>query len=529
MRIFLLIITSLTIFMISSCREDFEFEPSTEALTFSKNIVYLDTVFTNIGSSTYTLKAYNPSDKNILLKSIKFGKGENSKYRMTVDGMTGNNGNNRIFDNVEMLAKDSMYIFIEVTADVADANPGDFLYEDQIEFHHFGGLPMQTVDVVTLIQDAIFIKPNRTFDAQTNQYIYETLSLSNSNTTIRGYELTDTELDWTNAKPYVVYDWVKVPNGKTLNIGPGTRVHFHKNSGMIVDRQATLKINGALSTYGAEGEIINNNYVQFLGDRLEPLYQNVPGQWGALILFSEMNNEINYLKLRNAGIGIYALPLNVEAPYAAKLSISNSEIYNCSQIGLFSRAGEINAFNSVINNCGVFSFAGTFGGAYNFTHCTLNNTWNNPNQLSVYLSNFWDIGNTRYLRDLSQANFNNCMIYGNNRIQFLAEDKSTSSFPALINFKFNHCLLRFNAANTTLLNNPLFNLNDTSRYVNCTIADNSTNFRPVFKLTRNHPFDLKEAYTPPNDNNFSTGIFATDILGRSRTGQVSIGAYQFTP
>lgn len=525
MRIILLFVSSIALFMVSSCRDDFEFEPSTEPLNFSKSVVYLDTVFTNIGSSTYTLKVYNPSDKNIVLRSVKLGRGENSKYRMTVDGMTGTN--NRIFDNVEMLAKDSMFIFIEVTADVADANPGDFLYEDQIEFHHFGGLSTQTVDVVTLIQDAIFIRPNRTFDSLTNQYIYETLNLSNSSTEIRGYELTDSELNWTNAKPYVVYDWVKVPNGKTLNIGPGTKVHFHKNSGMIVDRQATLKINGTLSTYDASGEIINNNSVQFLGDRLEHTYFNVPGQWGALILFSQMDNEINYLKLKNAGIGIYTLPLNVEAPYAAKLSINNSEIYNCSQIGILSRGAEIDASNMVINNCGVFSFGGTFGGKYNFTHCTLNNTWNNPNQLSVYLSNFWDIENTRFLNDLSEANFNNSIIYGNNRIQFFAENKSTDAIPALLNFKFNHCLIKFNASGNQLIaSNPLFIFTDTSRYVNCTIASDNSNFKPKYKLTKNHPFDLTEAFTIPNDNSFSSG---NDILNRARTGQINVGAYQFTP
>ena len=44
---------------VSSCRQDFVFEPSTGDLVFSKDTIYLDTVFANIGSSTYTLKVYN--------------------------------------------------------------------------------------------------------------------------------------------------------------------------------------------------------------------------------------------------------------------------------------------------------------------------------------------------------------------------------------------------------------------------------------------------------------------------------------
>ena len=38
------------------------------------------------------------------------------------------------FDNITLLAKDSLYIFVETTANTADANPTDFLYTDQIQF-----------------------------------------------------------------------------------------------------------------------------------------------------------------------------------------------------------------------------------------------------------------------------------------------------------------------------------------------------------------------------------------------------------
>ena len=126
-------IIGLTLFT-SSCRQDFEFEPSTGGLFFSKDTVYLDTVFTNIGSSTYTLKVYNRSNDDIHIPSIALGKGDNSKYRIMVDGMSGRDGKGKYFENVELLAKDSMYVFIEATAGIADANPTDLLYTDQILF-----------------------------------------------------------------------------------------------------------------------------------------------------------------------------------------------------------------------------------------------------------------------------------------------------------------------------------------------------------------------------------------------------------
>lgn len=87
-KLLLLLIAGLAI-SLTSCRNDFTFEPSTGGLEFSKDTVYLDTVFTNIGSSTYTLKVFNKSDKDISIPKIQLGKGLNSKYRIMVDGMTG--------------------------------------------------------------------------------------------------------------------------------------------------------------------------------------------------------------------------------------------------------------------------------------------------------------------------------------------------------------------------------------------------------------------------------------------------------
>ena len=108
------------IISICSCRSDFETIASSGKLEFSRDTIYLDTVFTNIGSSTYRLKVYNRSKSDITIPTIKLAKGLNSKYRMTVDGMLGTNG--KIFNNVDVLAKDSLYIFIETTANIADAN-----------------------------------------------------------------------------------------------------------------------------------------------------------------------------------------------------------------------------------------------------------------------------------------------------------------------------------------------------------------------------------------------------------------------
>ena len=180
----------------SSCRKDFDFSPSSGNLSFSKDTVYLDTVFSNIGSSTYNLKVYNRSDEDISIPSVRLGLGEDSEYRLNVDGIAGQS-----FENVEILAKDSMFIFVETTIDI-DALPdleGEFLYTDRIEFD--SGSNLQTVELVTLVKDAIFIYPDR--DNTTG--IIETLTLDIGGemveTNIQGRFLLPEELTFTNNRP----------------------------------------------------------------------------------------------------------------------------------------------------------------------------------------------------------------------------------------------------------------------------------------------------------------------------------------
>ena len=169
MRNCLLLFFAGFVLLLTSCRNDFEFEPSTGDLAFSRDTVYLDTVFTNIGSSTYTLKVYNRSDKDISIPSIRLGEGEASKYRLMVDGLPG-----KVFNDIELLAQDSMFVFIETTIDYNEYvnEENNFLYEDKIEFD--SGDNYQKVELVTLVQDAVFIKPDRPLPTD----MKETLTIS---------------------------------------------------------------------------------------------------------------------------------------------------------------------------------------------------------------------------------------------------------------------------------------------------------------------------------------------------------------
>ena len=55
----------------SSCRNDFDTVPNSGNLEFSQDTIYLDTVFTNIGSSTRTLKVFNRSSEDLNIPNIE--------------------------------------------------------------------------------------------------------------------------------------------------------------------------------------------------------------------------------------------------------------------------------------------------------------------------------------------------------------------------------------------------------------------------------------------------------------------------
>ena len=89
MKQFLLLLSLISLISFSSCRDDFESELSFGELEFSQDTVYLDTVFTNIGSSTYSFKVYNRSDRDIIIPNVELNAGESSNFRLNVDGIAG--------------------------------------------------------------------------------------------------------------------------------------------------------------------------------------------------------------------------------------------------------------------------------------------------------------------------------------------------------------------------------------------------------------------------------------------------------
>lgn len=500
MRYFLIL--SITVIMLlTSCRNDFSSELSSGELSFSKDTVYLDTVFTNIGSSTYHFKVFNKSNSDISIPVISLGRGESSFYRLNVDGKPG-----KYFENTEILAKDSLFIFIETTIDYNQVS--DPIYTDSIVFS--GGGHFQDVKLVTLVKDAHFLYPSK--DA--NGFI-ETISIGTDTDgeeiKVQGFYL-DNNTTFTNEKPYVIYGYCAVPSTKTLTINAGAQIYFHSNSGLIVDKNATLTINGEF-----------NKKVIIEGDRLESQFSNTPGQWGTIWLRAgSKNHSINHAIIKNASAGI--IMDSIGSNSSPTLTIKNTQIYNSSNFGILGRETNIKGENLVINNSGEASLACIIGGTYNFTHATFANYWNGSLRQfpTVLINNYFTYSENDQItvetRNLHAANFTNCIIDGNSNIELIIDKVEGSIF----NYYFKNNLIRFNDYNNSYTNIPEYNFEDTSHYIN-NIFNGYSDFKSP--STNELIIGQKSEGIKKSDPQGSSEV-PYDILEILRSSPADIGAYQ---
>jgi hypothetical protein len=367
------------------------------------------------------------------------------------------------------------------------------------------GTNQQDVDLVTLVQDANFIFPGK----DPISMKIDSLTLDGQATTIKGRFLEDSELTITNTKPTVIYGYAAVSANKTLTIDAGSQIYFHANSGLIIDKEATLQVNGTIS-----------EKVTFQGDRLENSFSKVPGQWGTIWMRAgSKNNEIKHAQIRNGIIGILIDSLGSDT--SPTLKLENSEIYNNSNFGILARETNIEAHNVVVGSAGQASLAATVGGTYNFTHSTFANFWNKGiRQLpAVLVNNFFVFidanGNeTTATRDLNAANFTNCIFDGNNNIEFLLDKVDGSAF----NYNIQNCLISFNDSNNSFDGNAEMDFNNPN-YQNIILNGTSD-----FRNNQNEDFIIGE-----NSSARSNAIptpFTQDLLGVDRTTSPAIGAYQ---
>lgn len=455
------------------------------ALNFSQDTVLFDTVFTTVGSATRQFKIYNPSSDEINISSITLAGGQQSKYRMNLDGVPG-----IAYSNVSIPPRDSLFVFIDVTLD--PNNQGQpAVVTDSIVFNTNGNI--QDVDLVAFGWDADFVIPT----------VF--------NNPIGPYTFLDCNVTWTSAIPHVIYGWAVVPDGCTLTIESGTRVYSHSGSGIIVDEGGTLIVNGT-----------TQDPVIFAGDRLDDYYEDQAGSWNSIWLYAgSLNNVINGAIVKNGTVGVRVDSLSANGQ--PNLVMSNTIIENMSAISLLSFEATIDAYNCVFGNAGQYSAALTRGGNYDFLHCTFANYWTFGNrQTPALLLNNWvedPTDGSIITYNLDNAYFGNCIVYGNNQTELGLQENASSPF----NFEFDNCMLRINFDDEEPID-----VSNGSEF-----RDVVYNIDPEFIEPSDEDFQL-DTLSPAMDagklsiTNSFPSILGTDVIGNFRPfgNGPDIGAYE---
>jgi hypothetical protein len=461
-----LLLFGLVLVVLSSCRKDDLLESPTATIEFSTDTLTFDTVFTTIGSTTKYLKVYNPHKKAINISAIRLAGTSGGQFRLNIDGVSTDAA-----INVEVRPEDSLYIFVEVTVD-PNATTTPFVIEDQITFVTNGNT--QSVQLQAWGQNANFFN---------------------------GASLCDTT--WTDDKPYVIVNYVRVDSGCTLTIDMGVNVHLY--GGAIILVEGTLIVKGQA-----------DSVVTFQGARLEPFYRDVPGQWGGIFYVRDSkNNSIDYAHIKNAGYGVsvgsFLEGQVISGANAPDLTMTNTVIENAAAAGIFGFLGIITAENVLVYNCGLFNFQAELGGIYDMTHCTFANfsSQNTSHEYPVVrFSDFFDDGFNVNLGSLD-ATFTNCIVYGEgsieNEINIEVRGDTTN-----YDYLFENCLLK-----TTYLLDP-------DHYKAIVIGD------PYFVDREAKDYTLK-AISPCNDKGkVGAGSLTVDLAGIPRGAVPDLGCFEIT-
>jgi hypothetical protein len=383
---------------LSGCRKNESlYSGAGESLRFSTDTVYFDTVFTRLSGSIHP-----PSvNKNFFIVNkvkervevdIFIGGGEQSPFRINVDGVSG-----KTFQKVSIPSGDSIFCFVEVTL---EAN--QLLHP-------------------ALVQDSImFIVNGRSHQVMLAAYGWDA-------TYFRRHVFQQDTAMVDDSRPVVMLDWMFVPPDVTLTLSPN--LHFYSAP------NAVLYVGGTLRVEGTESQP-----VIFEGDRLQPRYQELPGQWGGIHFLPESKSHlIRNALIKNAIIGIRVDSLPVNS--SPMLTLRQVEVRNCASFGMVGITTHIDAENLLIGRCNSNGFVGFWGGNYHFKQVTIASGYGGGRSSSAFaLNNIQRDENDRFVKSYPiQYLIENTIIYGplDNEI-VLDIDSTNQFFPSL----FDHTLLK---------------------------------------------------------------------------------------
>lgn len=313
--------------VVASCTDNDSFTTNPSAkLTFSADSVKMDTVFSTLGTRTYDFWVYNRSNDGLRISSVRLRQGNQTGFRVNVDGTYLDNTLGSVVTDLEVRKGDSIRVFVELTAP-ENGQPDALLVEDDLVFTLQSGVEQRVV-LQGFSWDAILMRDWRI----------------SSNTVVE------------SAKPIVIYGGLAVDSAATLTI-KGTTLYFHD--------QAGLDVYGTLKT---ENTVMRGDRLDHMFDYLP--YDRVSGQWrGVRIHASSFDNELISTEIRNAEDGIVCDSTDFISG-RQRLYMEHSVVHNCKGHGLQtfnSWVGLLRCqFTNTLGDC-----VSVCGGAVIMQQCTL--------------------------------------------------------------------------------------------------------------------------------------------------------------
>ncbi len=318
---------------IASCDDNDSFTTDRSALlTFSRDTVSMDTVFSTVPTSTYTFWVYNHNADGIRLNRVRLKRGNQSGFRVNVDGSFLDNSLGSFVRDLEVRGGDSIRVFVELTSALNNSGSPQ-LVEDQLVFTLESGVE-QEVCLRAYSWDATMLR---------NAVISRDTTIS-------------------SAKPIVVYGGLRVDSGVTLTVNAPATLYFHAGAG--IDVYGRLVVNGAAG-----------NDVVMRGDRTDRMfdylpYDRVSGQWrGIRFHSSSTGNAMAYADIHSATDGIVCDSAAFDST-ALRLALTCVTIHNCQGAGLAAYNSNVSLVNCQVTNT-LGDCVAIYGGRATLLYCTL--------------------------------------------------------------------------------------------------------------------------------------------------------------
>ncbi len=453
-----------------SCSDDDYTLSASVWLDMSVDTISFDTVFSNVPSAMQDFWVYNRSKSDVRLTSIAQQRGNQSGFRVNVDGIYLGQTTGYQTAEVEIRQGDSIRVFVELTANANGADVPQSI-EDNIVFTLASG-NVQRVNLRACSWDAIILNN----------------------------PVVSVDTTFTGEKPIVVYGGLKIDSLATLTLAAGTTLYLRDEAG--IDVYGTL-----LSKGEADNEVVLRGYrLDNMFDYLP--YDRVSGQWQGIHFYeSSYDNRMDYTDLHSAFNGIEIDSADV---CRSKLVLNASTVHNCQGYCIVNRGANIEMYNCQVTNALDDCFC-IDGGAALIDNCTFAQFYPYDSARGVAF---------RFLSATAPVVFfcENSLItgYSNNEVQM-------GDTLNITEYGFDNCVIRLEVDET--VDSLLFtrNIYETDED---TLVGGRKHFVEIDAYNMKYNFRLAPESTAIDAADPLTAL-PTDRDGRERDDSPDIGAYEF--